>query len=184
MALIGAFAKKPRFQGAGSSQVRPTQVDTLFDALSEHIDSLVYAEGFDAKHSELNQGLIDDFFYSDAGTGTEFWAECGWESGGKQLWKYIKSHKPQILSACPSVCNQDKKVIKGKTLWCKKNLGIPKSQVNIVQRKEKQNYAGKDIILIDDHKKNIREWENKGGIGIRHTDVAKTIGELKRLGFK
>jgi|TARA_B110000305_G_C19441139_1_gene641924 beta-glucosidase len=60
VALIGAFAKKPRFQGAGSSQVRPTQVDTLFDALSEHIDSLVYAEGFDAKHSELNQGLIDE----------------------------------------------------------------------------------------------------------------------------
>ena len=60
VALIGAFAKKPRFQGAGSSQVRPTQVDTLFDALSESIDNLVYAEGFDAKHSELDQGLIDE----------------------------------------------------------------------------------------------------------------------------
>lgn len=60
VALIGAFAKKPRFQGAGSSQVRPTQVDTLFNALSESIDNLVYAEGFDAKHSELDQGLIDE----------------------------------------------------------------------------------------------------------------------------
>ena len=59
VALIGAFAKKPRFQGAGSSQVRPTQVDTLFDALSESFDNLVYAEGFDAKYSELDQGLID-----------------------------------------------------------------------------------------------------------------------------
>jgi len=24
--------------------------------------------------TKLNQGVIDDFFYSDAGTGTEFWA--------------------------------------------------------------------------------------------------------------
>lgn len=59
IALIGAFAKKPRFQGAGSSQVRPTQIDTLFDALSESVANLVYAEGFNAKHSELDQGLID-----------------------------------------------------------------------------------------------------------------------------
>ena len=39
-------------------------------------------------------------------------------------------------------------------------------------------------ILIDDYDKNIREWEAKGGIGIHHTDVGKTISELKRLGFK
>ena len=131
---------------------------------------------------KLNQGLIDDFFYSDAGTGAEFWAECGWESGGKQLWKYIKSFKPQILSACPSVCNQDKNVIKGKTQWCQNNLGIPKSQVNIVQRKEKRNYAGKDIILIDDHKKNIREWESAGGTGVLHVNTNSTIKQLKGLG--
>ena len=29
----------------------------------------------------------------------------------------------------------------------------------------------KPNILIDDYIKNIREWENKGGIGIHHTDV-------------
>ena len=31
---------------------------------------------------------------------------------------------------------------------------------------------------------NKSEWENSGGIGIHHTDVGKTINELKRLGFK
>ena len=59
VALIGAFAKKPRFQGAGSSQVRPTQVDTLYDALSEGIDKLTYTEGYDPKYSEPDQALID-----------------------------------------------------------------------------------------------------------------------------
>ena len=131
--------------------------------------------------TKLNQGVIDDFFYSEAGTGTEFWAEAGWESGGKQLWKFIKSHKPQILSACPSVCNKDKAVIKGKTLWCQDNLGIPSRQVNIVQRREKKILAGKDIILIDDHKKNIREWEGAGGTGVLHVNVRTTIKQLKGL---
>ena len=131
--------------------------------------------------TKLNQGVIDDFFYSDAGTGTEFWANCGWESGGKQLWKFIKSYKPQILSACPSVCNKDIKVIKGKTKWCQKNLKIDPSKVHIVQRREKQNFASKDVILIDDHSKNIREWEAAGGTGVVHKNVNNTIKELKGL---
>ena len=48
-----------------------------------------------------------------------------------------------------------------------------------------KNLSGIEIpILIDDYIKNINEWEKKGGIGVHHTDVSKTIGELKRLGFK
>ena len=131
--------------------------------------------------TKLNQGVLDDFFNSDAGKSMEFWANCDRESGSKQLWKYIKQYDPHILSACPSVCNKDKAVIKGKTLWCEKNLGIPKSQVNIVQRREKQNFAGKDVILIDDHKKNIREWESAGGTGVLHVNVRTTIKQLKGL---
>ena len=132
--------------------------------------------------TKLNQKIIDDFFYSEAGMGTEFWAKAGWESGGKQLWKYIKSEKPEILSACPSICNKDRKVIKGKTLWCQDNLVIPKNRVNIVQRREKQNFAGKDKILIDDREKNIKEWEAAGGTGVLHFNTNNTIKILKGLG--
>ncbi len=131
--------------------------------------------------TKLNQGILDDFFNSEAGQGTEFWADAGWESGGKQLWKYIKQYDPHILSACPSVCNKDKKVIKGKTVWCQKNLKIDTSKVHIVQRREKQNFASKDVILIDDHKKNIREWEAAGGTGVVHKNVNSTIKQLKGL---
>jgi hypothetical protein len=54
-------------------------------------------------------------------------------------------------------------------------------------RSQKKDFATTDEkpnVLIDDYDKNIREWEAKGGIGIHHTDVGKTISELKRLGFK
>ena len=131
--------------------------------------------------TKLNQGVIDDFFNSDDGKSAEFWAECGWESGGKQLWKYIKQYDPYILSACPSVCNKDKKVIKGKTMWCQKNLKIDPSKVHIVQRREKKDYANKDAILIDDRKKNIQEWETSGGTGVLHVNVNSTIKQLKGI---
>jgi hypothetical protein len=54
-------------------------------------------------------------------------------------------------------------------------------------RSHKQKYAttdGKPNVLIDDYKKNIMEWESKGGIGVHHTEVSKTIANLKRLGYK
>jgi hypothetical protein len=57
----------------------------------------------------------------------------------------------------------------------------------LVLRAQKASFAqtdGKPNVLIDDYIKNIKEWENKGGIGIHHTAVPKTLNELKRLGFK
>jgi len=60
-------------------------------------------------------------------------------------------------------------------------------KIHLVKRAQKKDYATTDDkpnVLIDDYIKNIREWEAKGGIGILHTDVGKTISELKRLGFK
>jgi len=61
VAVIGAFARKPRFQGTGSSQVRPTRVDCAFDAIATYLGSEPeYAAGYDAAHSGFDQGLIDE----------------------------------------------------------------------------------------------------------------------------
>lgn len=49
VALIGGFAREPRYQGSGSSQVVPTRVDTLLDQLPESLGSAVtvtFAEGY------------------------------------------------------------------------------------------------------------------------------------------
>ena len=63
---------------------------------------------------------------------------------------------------------------------------IPKQRINLVLRQEKKDYAvtdGIQNILIDDYIKNIREWEQAGGIGIHHTDVKRTINTIKKHGF-
>ena len=59
VAVIGAFAKRPRYQGAGSSQVNPTQLGNAWDALSDiNADRLTYADGYDPKQSPLDDELI------------------------------------------------------------------------------------------------------------------------------
>lgn len=51
LAVIGGFAEKPRFQGAGSSQVNATRLDTPLDSLrayaAGHGGEVIYAQGFD-----------------------------------------------------------------------------------------------------------------------------------------
>lgn len=46
IAVVGEFARTPRFQGAGSSLVNPTRVDTPLDALRVSYPDLVFAQGY------------------------------------------------------------------------------------------------------------------------------------------
>ena len=103
---------------------------------------------------------------------------------GMDVFKYCRKYNPQILSA---YAKWDKNSIPGKYDWCKRNLRLPRTRVNLVQRAEKADYAtnreGRPNILIDDYIKNIREFEDRGGIGIHHINKDRTIAELKKLGL-
>ena len=46
LAVIGEFAKQPRFQGAGSSQVVPTKIDSAWDALTDQNWEMQFASGY------------------------------------------------------------------------------------------------------------------------------------------
>jgi beta-glucosidase len=62
IAVIGAFAKQPRYQGAGSSQVTPTRLDCAYDAMQTAVGettALLYAPGYDVVRSEPDPALID-----------------------------------------------------------------------------------------------------------------------------
>jgi 5'(3')-deoxyribonucleotidase len=114
----------------------------------------------------------------------DFWANLEWMPGSRKLYQFIKKYDPYVLSAYSA---RDPNSQMGKKKWLKKNTEFKKSRINLVKREQKQKYAitdGKPNVLIDDYIKNINEWESKGGIGIHHTNVSKTISELKRVGFK
>ncbi len=100
-----------------------------------------------------------------------------WMPDGKTLWDYIKDKNPTLLSA-PSK-NPASRL--GKRLWVKNN--IPGTPLILASAEKKQNYSGKNKILIDDRTDNISEWTSRGGIGILHTSATNTIEQLKQLGL-
>ncbi len=60
VAVIGDFAKAPRYQGAGSSVVNPTRLDTAYDALQEcGVNSVGYAQGFD-RYGKKKPALVQE----------------------------------------------------------------------------------------------------------------------------
>ena len=61
IALIGAFADKPRYQGGGSSNVIPSYNDTFLQIMKENMIDFTYAEGY----SLLNE-KEDDFLEETA----------------------------------------------------------------------------------------------------------------------
>lgn len=56
VAVIGDFAENPRYQGAGSSVVNPTELDTVLKSLGG-LESIGYAKGFD-RYGKRKSGLI------------------------------------------------------------------------------------------------------------------------------
>lgn len=60
IAVIGEFAKTPRYQGAGSSIINPHKIDNVCDVLTEKGVDYSYAQGYSLKSGTPKQKLIDD----------------------------------------------------------------------------------------------------------------------------
>jgi beta-glucosidase len=62
IAIIGEFAKKPRYQGGGSSHVNPTKLDNALEEIEKIVQGkakIIYEEGYKLETDEMNQELIE-----------------------------------------------------------------------------------------------------------------------------
>ncbi|MCX7710415.1 MAG: glycoside hydrolase family 3 C-terminal domain-containing protein [Clostridia bacterium] len=63
IAVIGAFAKNPRYQGGGSSHVNPTKIDETFAEIGKAAGGLaqiLYAEGYNTESDDIDVKLIEE----------------------------------------------------------------------------------------------------------------------------
>ncbi len=105
--------------------------------------------------------------------GENFWKNMSFMPDGHELWDYIKKYKPTVLTS-PTRHPSSKA---GKKVWLKEELpGVP----YIIDSKKEQ-YAKDGYILIDDREKNIKKWEEAGGVGILHKDAESSIKKLKKI---
>jgi beta-glucosidase len=58
VALIGGFAKTPRYQGSGSSLIKPSRLDCAWDELNRVAPGCTYAAGYDLKTDQPDEALI------------------------------------------------------------------------------------------------------------------------------
>ncbi|MRS04154.1 glycoside hydrolase family 3 protein, partial [bacterium] len=60
VAVIGAFAKTPRYQGTGSSKIVPLKLDSALDELIAKGLNVEYAAGYPLETDEIDQELIQE----------------------------------------------------------------------------------------------------------------------------
>lgn len=60
IAVIGELARSPRYQGAGSSQINPTELSDAFSQLVREGYQPLYSPGYNKKSSAVSQLLIND----------------------------------------------------------------------------------------------------------------------------
>ena len=105
-------------------------------------------------------------------------------SGAKEMFERIRNRygsRCEILTGIPKAKRGITTAGEDKIRWTHRMLS-KEITVNIVYREDKPRFCrGKESVLIDDRKSNIREWEEMGGTGILHVSAEKTLAELERM---
>jgi predicted nucleotidyltransferase len=157
--------------------------------------------GFDDQFKKYNkEGYNFKEFIREYGAGKawdiinkgkeDFWAGMGWNPGGKQLYDSVvkladeKGFEVWILSSPGLDPNGDAK--RGKNKWLDKYTNIPQDRRVFKQAKEKHTEAKPGYMLIDDMGKNVSEFINAGGTGIKNNpeDSAEVIKKLYKFKYE
>jgi 5'(3')-deoxyribonucleotidase len=119
--------------------------------------------------------------------GDTFWKHLDPMPQAFDLFNFVKDRFDwYILTAYTTSGKED--CIAGKIHWVENILNIKPNENNFIciRSVEKQEYVGhkatnKQSILIDDRIRNIHQWQEKGGIGIHHTDIDITLNILREI---
>ena len=60
IAIIGEMAKKPRYQGAGSSKINPAFLDNAFDALKDAGADVSYVPGYSLEDKKVDRAMLEE----------------------------------------------------------------------------------------------------------------------------
>lgn len=105
--------------------------------------------------------------------------------GSLAIYEALEHHgsRLQVLTALPRATGHFKTAPKDKKDWAHEHLS-PTLQINTIEGGvNKYRFATPGAVLIDDTQRNLDKWEEVGGVGVLHTDVASTLAKLRTLGL-
>ena len=102
--------------------------------------------------------------------GSKWWEEIEWLPEGKEFLEWVKKlcNEENIdLYILTAVQSTDGKI--GRMNWLKKNVGLDKHHLLIVNKgAEKAYYADQTAVLVDDYKKNCEAFIEGGGPAVKY----------------
>lgn len=143
--------------------------DSGFKSISGGLDKFEY----------IKKNGVDGLWKLINSHGQEWWANLNWMPDGTKLWSAIENKNVKILTS-GSTRNTGTMAINGKKQWVANHLG-PIETIVVNNSHDKQKYARKGDILIDDLPSNITEWNSKNGIGILHRNADDTLAKLNNV---
>ncbi|PGT19527.1 glycoside hydrolase family 3 C-terminal domain-containing protein [Bacillus cereus] len=63
VAVIGGFAKQPRYQGGGSSHINPTKLESILEEIetvSGEKTNILFAQGYDIASDDVNESMVNE----------------------------------------------------------------------------------------------------------------------------
>jgi hypothetical protein len=116
--------------------------------------------------------------------GTKYWSEMDWNPGGKALYNYVtkiaNKNKIELWVLSSPGLDPNGDATKGKNEWVDKHLNIPLNRRVYKQAKHKHTEAKPGYLLIDDMGKNVAEFIEAGGLGIKN-NPENSIDSIKKL---
>lgn len=123
-----------------------------------------------------NDHRPDEEIFNNINKIPHWWLSMPWTKNGKIL-----------LNKCQNLCNNIKLLTtpaysvehckEDKRNWVKKEIG----KMEVIFSFNKEKYANKNSILIDDKKENIDKFNDAGGTGLLYDNHIKVINKLENI---
>jgi beta-glucosidase len=149
LAVIGELARTPRYQGAGSSQIVPTQLDDALAAIEDSATDVVFAPGYVLDWAGVSAGLAGGGRSASGGRATgERRATGGRGAGGARGWRWpakaaASAADAEALAADAVAAARDAGVVvffAGLPQWAeaegrdRRDIELPAAQLDLLDR--------------------------------------------------
>lgn len=127
-----------------------------------------------------HRGMADDDLWATINAHPSYFRDMPVCPGAKQFFGEIEHLSPIVLTACPK--SNYAHVARQKRAWVREHLSDAITILPVMGGRNKPLFMhAPGDILIDDFERNIKAWEEEGGVAILHQSFNQTEKELADL---